>query len=117
RQPRHHLAQRRQRHTPRRFARARRARRGDRGEAQDGARGDGSAPGGAGRVSERPWLLPAGWQWRTFAEVVTPTLELADAKRFPSAVHIAPNHIESGTGRLIESGTIAGDKVLGPKHK
>ena len=67
--------------------------------------------------AEALWKIPASWSWERFGDVADVRLELEDAKRFPSAVHIAPNHIESGTARLIEQGTVAGDKVAGPKHR
>lgn len=66
---------------------------------------------------ESLWDLPDSWTWERFGDVADVCLELEDAKRFPAAVHIAPNHIESGTARLIEQGTVAGDKVAGPKHR
>jgi len=68
-------------------------------------------------VSEDLWPLPSSWTWASFREVADIELELVHAKRFPAATHIAPNHIESGTGRLLETGTVRGDNVAGPKHR
>lgn len=67
--------------------------------------------------AEQLWDLPPSWSWERFEEVADVDLQLEDAKRFPTAVHIAPNHIESGTARLVDQGTVAGDKVAGPKHR
>jgi type I restriction enzyme, S subunit len=66
---------------------------------------------------EELWSLPASWAWVEFREAADIRLELVDAKQFPDAVHIAPNHIESGTGRLLGTGTVGGDRVAGPKHR
>jgi type I restriction enzyme S subunit len=68
-------------------------------------------------MTEELWSLPKSWKWMEFRDVADVELELVDAKRFPDAIHIAPNHIESGTGRLLGMGTVAGDSVLGPKHR
>ncbi len=62
------------------------------------------------------WQLPAGWEWATFDDVATVESNLVDPAENQDAPHIAPNHIESGSGRLLDYTTIAEDKVTSPKH-
>lgn len=61
--------------------------------------------------------LPQGWAWASFDEVAEIALDLVDPTPFPDAWHLAPNHIESKTGHLIERSTIATDRVFSPKHR
>lgn len=63
------------------------------------------------------WELPEGWEWVKFSEVATVASDLVDPAGFQDTPHIAPNHIESGTGRLLEYATVAADKVTSPKHR
>lgn len=62
------------------------------------------------------WELPEGWVWSRFGDVAEVASDLRDPTKSPEAVHIAPNHIESGTGRLLSRGTVAGDDVKSAKH-
>ncbi|MBZ4400964.1 restriction endonuclease subunit S [Myxococcus sp. AS-1-15] len=62
-------------------------------------------------------LLPPGWTWAQFDEVASIESDLVDPKALPDAPHIAPNHIESKTGRLLPYSTVAADKVTSPKHQ
>lgn len=61
--------------------------------------------------------LPESWQWLTFDQVASVASNLHDPLLTPNAFHIAPNHIESGTGKLLEYTTIANDKVTSAKHQ
>ncbi len=61
--------------------------------------------------------LPRGWEWAKFAEVANVASDLVDPGTWPLAPHIAPNHIESGTGRLAGVTTVADDGVASPKHR
>lgn len=61
--------------------------------------------------------LPTSWSWARFDEVAEVESDLVAPKGFESAPHIAPNHIESGTGRLLEYQTVAADGVTSPKHR
>ncbi len=60
--------------------------------------------------------LPPGWQWARFDQVARVASNLTDPTGQPTALHIAPNHIESFTGRLVERSTVGGDGVTSPKH-
>ncbi|WP_167371087.1 restriction endonuclease subunit S [Myxococcus virescens] len=55
--------------------------------------------------------------WVPFDDVVSIESNLVDPRDFPDAPHIAPNHIESKTGRLLPYVTVAADKVTSPKHR
>lgn len=61
--------------------------------------------------------LPAGWEWATFGDVAQVASNLVDPADFLDAPHIAPNHIESGTGRLLEFATVRSDGVKSAKHR
>ena len=60
--------------------------------------------------------LPPGWAWATFGDVAEVESDLVDPANHMDAAHIAPNHIESGTGRLLPHATIGVDGVTSPKH-
>lgn len=64
-----------------------------------------------------PWELPAGWSWAEFQDVAEVASDLVDPAAYPDSPHIAPNHIESGTGKLLPYTTIAEDRVKSPKHR
>ncbi|MFE9934694.1 restriction endonuclease subunit S [Streptomyces hirsutus] len=63
-----------------------------------------------------PWELPQGWVWATFVEVAHVAGNLVSPLEYPDLPHIAPNHIESETGRLLPFSTVAEDGVKSPKH-
>jgi type I restriction enzyme S subunit len=63
------------------------------------------------------WELPEGWVWAEFQQVAKVASNLVDPAAFPDASHIAPNHIESGTGKLLSYTTIAEDRVKSAKHQ
>jgi type I restriction enzyme S subunit len=63
------------------------------------------------------WDLPEGWVWAEFCQVAQVASNLVDPADFPDSPHIAPNHIESGTGRLLSYTTVAEDKVTSSKHR
>lgn len=62
------------------------------------------------------WKLPNTWSWQPFSEIASVASDLRAPRDFLSAIHLAPNHIESGTGRILGCVTIAEDKVTSPKH-
>jgi len=66
---------------------------------------------------DTPWLLPADWRWRRFDEVARVASRLVDPAGYADSPHIAPNHIESQTGRLLPYGTVASDGVTSSKHQ
>ncbi len=67
-------------------------------------------------MSETLWTLPPTWTWVPLRDVATVESDLRDPMATPNATHIAPNHIESGTGRLLAKGCVGPDQVTSPKH-
>jgi type I restriction enzyme S subunit len=63
------------------------------------------------------WELPDGWTWARFDDVAKVVSDLVDPANYQGVPHIAPNHIESATGRLLEYATVAQDGVTSPKHR
>jgi type I restriction enzyme S subunit len=61
--------------------------------------------------------LPEGWYWARFADVASIDSRLVDPSQYPDSPHIAPNHIESWTGRLLPHGTVASDGVTSGKQQ
>lgn len=61
--------------------------------------------------------IPSHWSWATFNDVAKVASDLVDPTVTPDAVHIAPNHIESKTGKLLPFTTVASDRVTSPKHR
>jgi type I restriction enzyme S subunit len=60
--------------------------------------------------------LPPAWTWAFFDDVADVDSNLVDPKLFPDLPHIAPNHIESQTGRLLPYTTVRVDGVKSSKH-
>ena len=61
--------------------------------------------------------LPAGWAWLRFDQVAKIASNLVDPNNYPDAIHIAPNHIESGTGVVSGYQSVKEDGVTSPKHR
>ncbi len=61
--------------------------------------------------------LPEGWIWASFRGVAEIASDLVDPVDYQESPHVAPNHIESGTGQLLPYATIARDGVTSPKHR
>ena len=61
--------------------------------------------------------LPEGWCWASFDAVADIAANLVSPQDYPDSPHIAPNHIESKTGKLLPYTTIGADGVTSPKHK
>jgi type I restriction enzyme, S subunit len=87
-----------------------------------------SAENLAANFSERPaepfedallelHLLPSNWKWARFGQVAKIASDLIDPGTCPSALHLAPNHIESWTGFVSGVKTVLEDGVTSPKHK
>lgn len=68
-------------------------------------------------IFDEPWPLPVAWRWQRFDAVARVASNLVDPKDFPDWPHIAPNHIESETGRLLPFKTIAEDGVVSSKQR
>ena len=66
---------------------------------------------------ERPlYTLPEGWYWARFSDVASIDSKLVDPAKYQNSPHIAPNHIESWTGRLLPYGTVRSDGVTSGKQ-
>ncbi|MEH1099348.1 restriction endonuclease subunit S [Micromonospora sp. CPCC 205561] len=63
------------------------------------------------------FTVPHTWVWAEFGDVARVAANLVDPAGFLDAPHIAPNHIETGTGRLLSYRTIREDGVTSPKHR
>lgn len=68
-------------------------------------------------TSELPWPVPAGWRWCKFGDVARVASNLVDPAEFPRFPHVAPNHIEPETGRLLPHGTVSEDAVISANHR
>ncbi|SMH58576.1 restriction endonuclease subunit S [Azospirillum agricola] len=61
--------------------------------------------------------LPSTWAWCEFRDVANVASDLVDPQLTPDAPHVAPNHVSSWTGELIEKSTVRNDAVTSPKHR
>lgn len=61
--------------------------------------------------------LPKKWCWLNFSDVADIASNLEDPSLEPTAIHVAPNHIESKTGRILYLSTIEADAVISAKHR
>jgi len=68
-------------------------------------------------VIKGPWRVPTGWTWATFEEVARVASDLVDPHDYLGSPHIAPNHIESGSGLLLPYKSVREDGVTSAKHR
>jgi type I restriction enzyme S subunit len=68
-------------------------------------------------VSEAEWAVPGGWTWANFDDVAAIAQDLVSPDKVLTLPHIAPNHIEGATGRLLDYRTVAEDEVISPKQR
>lgn len=68
-------------------------------------------------MMEHPWPLPEGWKWAPFGAVAQVASDLVDPTSHPKSPHVAPNHIEAESGKLLPFRTIADDRVTSAKHR
>lgn len=61
--------------------------------------------------------LPRSWSWKPFSSIARISSNLQDPSVHTDSIHLAPNHVESWTGRIDGVRTIAEDGVTSPKHK
>src|SRR5688572_12253502 len=61
--------------------------------------------------------VPKSWTWAKFADVANVDADLVAPSALGDSPHIAPNHIESKTGRLLPYATIREDRMTSPKHR
>ncbi|AYB89945.1 restriction endonuclease subunit S [Salmonella enterica subsp. enterica serovar Elomrane] len=68
------------------------------------------------RNAELP-VIPESWQWLRFDQIAEIASNLKSPLDYPNATHIAPNHIESWTGKVFGYQTIFEDGVTSAKHE
>jgi len=61
--------------------------------------------------------LPEDWAWLRFDCVAEIASNLVAPQEMPDSIHVAPNHIQSWTGKLSGFTTISNDGVTSAKHK
>ena len=66
---------------------------------------------------EKPFELPAGWEWCRFGSLVNIKSELVKSTEYPDFDQVAPDSIEKGTGRLLERRTVQAAGVKGPNNR
>lgn len=64
----------------------------------------------------KPHELPETWHWVRFFDVAAIQSNLVDPRGYKEFPHIAPDNIESGTGRLLPFETIGNSGVFSAKH-
>ncbi|MDN8601080.1 restriction endonuclease subunit S [Citrobacter sp. S2-9] len=62
-------------------------------------------------------VIPENWQWLRFDQVAEIASNLKSPLDYPNTTHIAPNHIESWTGKVFGYQTILEDGVTSAKHE
>jgi len=68
-------------------------------------------------VTDAEWPIPNCWEWAGFDDVAVIAQDLVSPNLVPSLPHIAPNHVEGVTGRLLDYRTVAEDEVISPKQR
>jgi type I restriction enzyme S subunit len=66
---------------------------------------------------EKPFELPAGWEWVRFGEVALIASNLVSPSLHGNLPQVAPDSIEKGTGRLIEMRSVKEAGVTSPNHR
>ncbi|MEZ8694376.1 restriction endonuclease subunit S [Vibrio splendidus] len=61
--------------------------------------------------------LPIKWGYVSFKDAAEIKSNLVDPKQTPDAIHLAPNHIEANSGRILELVTVEKDGVKSNKHR
>jgi type I restriction enzyme S subunit len=61
--------------------------------------------------------LPSNWCYLPFHKAADIRSNLVDPKLTPEAIHLAPNHVEPNTGKILELVTVQEDDVKSGKHK
>jgi type I restriction enzyme S subunit len=61
--------------------------------------------------------LPDTWCWARFGDVAEIASNLVNPKDFPDLIHLAPDNIEKGNGRLLRCNTVSEDGMISNKHK
>jgi type I restriction enzyme S subunit len=63
-----------------------------------------------------PYHAPKGWEWARFAHVASIASNLVKPEGYQDSVHVAPNNIEKGNGRLLPCRTVKEDEVRSSNH-
>ncbi|MEG4396911.1 restriction endonuclease subunit S [Microcoleus sp. BROC3] len=66
---------------------------------------------------ELPYRIPIKWNWVRFVDVASIESNLVKPDDFSHYPHIAPNHIEKDTGKLLQYQTVLADEVTSAKHR
>lgn len=66
---------------------------------------------------EKPFELPAGWEWVRFGNLVNIKAELVRPEEFQDCDQVAPDSIEKGTGKLLFRRTVAESGIRGPNSR
>lgn len=65
---------------------------------------------------EIPFELPKGWVWCRFRDIAIIRSNLVDPTSYKDAIQVAPDIIEKGTGRLLETRTVKEAEVKSWNH-
>lgn len=65
---------------------------------------------------EKPFDLPQGWEWCRFQDVANICSNLVNPYDYYDLPHIAPNHIEKNTGKLLPYQSAREDEIISGKH-
>ncbi len=63
-----------------------------------------------------PSHIPDGWKWVWFLSVVDIAANLVPPEGYQDLLHIAPDNIEKGTGKLLPCRTVGEDRVTSANH-
>ena len=65
---------------------------------------------------EIPFEIPEGWRWCRFLSIVDIATNLVQPQDYSNYMHIAPDNIEKGTGKLFNCKSVGDDKVVSANH-
>ena len=65
---------------------------------------------------EIPFEIPENWKWCPFLSAVDIATNLVSPDTYQNYIHIAPDNIEKGTGKLLDCHTVRDDKVTSANH-
>lgn len=65
---------------------------------------------------EIPFEIPESWEWVRFFSAIRIATNLVQPNKYENCIHIAPDNIEKGSGKLLECRTVAEDKVNSANH-
>ena len=65
---------------------------------------------------EVPFDIPESWKWVRFLSAVDIATNLVQPVEYSEYMHIAPDNIEKGTGKLLECRTVEEDEVTSANH-